>query len=342
MRVCHVNLAKGYRGGERQTELLIRELATRAEQVLLVRPNSPLVGKLSDCQNVVIQELSRPYWYSAKKYFDSVDIVHAHEAKAVKLAATSKCPFIVSRRILKTPKRNWFTRFSYKRAELIVCISSAIENVMILWDGGLDCRVVGDAHADMAADVATVEALRSKWPEQYIIGHIGALVDADKGQADLIKALQILRQKKIDARLVLVGQGPDRQWLKGLAKGLPVSFAGYVEDVADYLATFDVFAFPSRQEGMGSSILDAMHLCVPVVAAEVGGIPDIVNHQRNGILVPSGSPESLASTLAQVLVSPEMSLSLTAGARVTADKYSASNMAANYFNVYQSVLQKVA
>lgn len=340
MLVCHVNLAKGFRGGERQTEILVRELAHSGEvsQILLVRKASILGARLRGCDGVHVVELSRPRSLSARRYLKQASIVHAHEAKAVKLAASCNTPFIVTRRILKQPKTNWFSRRGYRQASRVVCISSAVKKEMQSWDGELNYPVIGDAHANMTPHRGALDGLRACWAERYVIGHVGALVDADKAQSDLVAALKLLRQHQIDACLVLVGEGPDRGALEELAVGLPVYFAGHVENVADYLASFDVFAFPSLQEGMGSSILDAMYVGVPVVASNVGGIPDIVEDGVNGILIPARQPVALSEALATLIQDAAMAEQLVEKAKKTADKFATPNMAQHYLTLYADVL----
>ena len=97
---------------------------------------------------------------------------------------------------------------------------------------------------------------------------------------------------------MLVGGGDDEAMLKSLAAGLSnVTFTGFVNNVGDYLAAFDVFVLPSNREGIGSILLDAMDRGLPVIASRVGGVPDIVHDDDNGILIEAGSVDQLRAAI---------------------------------------------
>jgi glycosyltransferase involved in cell wall biosynthesis len=146
---------------------------------------------------------------------------------------------------------------------------------------------------------------------------VGRLIER-KGVAHLIRALGAVR-KVVSARLVVIGDGPERPRLERLARerGLAeyVEFRGRVTEAAlrDAYADADVFALPSvldaRQdtEGLGVVLLEAMNYSVPVVASEIGGITDIVQHDRTGILVRPGDDDALADALTRVLSSEALS-----------------------------------
>jgi glycosyltransferase involved in cell wall biosynthesis len=100
---------------------------------------------------------------------------------------------------------------------------------------------------------------------------------------------------------VIVGDGPLREELKRKAQTLKidsfVKFLGFKENPLDYLAAFDVFCLSSKEEGLGTSLLDAMALRVPVVATNTGGIPELIENNVNGFLAEPQNPASLSEAL---------------------------------------------
>lgn len=137
----------------------------------------------------------------------------------------------------------------------------------------------------------------------FVVLGLGRLVPV-KGFDVLVAALPTLAAAVPSARLVLVGEGPERGALEAQATALGVrarlSVLGATPDVAACLAAADVLAAPSRNEGMGRVLVEAMALGLPVVGAEVGGIPAVVADGETGRLVPPGDAAALAEALIEL------------------------------------------
>src|SRR5207302_9722355 len=118
-----------------------------------------------------------------------------------------------------------------------------------------------------------------------------------------------------DARFVVVGDGPMRSKLERAARGLPFTFTGAVDDVPAQLAGFDVFALPSRFEGLCLAVIEAQAAGVPVVATPVGGIVETAVPGETGLLVPPGDAPALADAILRVLDRPEEAAAMAAEAR---------------------------
>lgn len=341
-RIVHVNLSRGFRGGERQTELLIRELDARGlRQRAVVRPDSPLRGRLEglagvDCRTATTPWLPRPRLLGG-------GLVHAHEAKAAHLAhlahRVADTPYVVTRRAWERPRDKRLNHVLYRRAAAVVAISEAVRGTLAAFDPTLAPRVVNSAADPAPADTARVAALRDRWQGGFVVGHVGALLDRHKGQRVLIEAARRLAPDIPGLRVVLLGAGPDEAPLRQLAADVPaVEFEGFVDDVGSYLAAFDVFAFPSRYEALGSSLLDAMGAGLPVVASDVDGIPELVRHDSEGLLVPPGDAGALADALLALYRAPDRRNRLGETARRRAGEFSAAAMADRYLAIYDSIL----
>ncbi len=146
---------------------------------------------------------------------------------------------------------------------------------------------------------------------------IGTLAELHptKGLDTLFKAFARLYTTHPEAVLVCIGAGQDRGRLTALAHMLRIEdrvfFAGHIQHAARLLPALDVFAFPSRSEALGYAALEAGQAGLPVVASNVGGIPEIISHDTTGLLVPPGNEEALADALARLITEPELRIRLS-------------------------------
>jgi glycosyltransferase involved in cell wall biosynthesis len=140
-------------------------------------------------------------------------------------------------------------------------------------------------------------------PDDLVIVGVGRLVPI-KGFDLLIEALPRVRAELPAARTVLVGDGPEGARLAARAEALGLGgclrFAGASGEVPAYLAAADVLAVPSRNEGMGRVLVEAMALGVPVVGTAVGGIPSVIGADECGRVVPADDVPALADALAEL------------------------------------------
>lgn len=140
-----------------------------------------------------------------------------------------------------------------------------------------------------------------------VIGTVGRLVPI-KGHEWLLKAAPLVLAEFPHATFVFLGEGPLLGQLQQVAAGLGISghvmFLGARQDVPECLAAFDLFAFPSLNEGMGRALIEAMAVGLPAVAARVGGIPDVVADGETGLLVPARDAAALADALLKLLRDP--------------------------------------
>ena len=143
--------------------------------------------------------------------------------------------------------------------------------------------------------------------EGPVIGTVGRLVPI-KGHEWLLKAAPLVLAEFPHAMFVFLGEGPLLGRLQQLEGKLGISghvmFLGARQDVPECLATFDVFAFPSLNEGMGRALIEAMAVGLPAVATRVGGIPDVVADGETGLLVPARDEAALADALLKLLRDP--------------------------------------
>jgi glycosyltransferase involved in cell wall biosynthesis len=127
----------------------------------------------------------------------------------------------------------------------------------------------------------------------------------------MLSAVASLRPKLPDCRLLIVGDGVEREGLEALAEQLgladAVTFLGQRDDIPDVLAAFDLFALSSDFEGMPLAVIEAMGAGLPVAATRVGGIPDLIDDGVQGLLVPARDAGALASAMGELLSAPDLS-----------------------------------
>ena len=165
-------------------------------------------------------------------------------------------------------------------------------------------------------------------------------LSAEKGQFDLIRAMKLLRKRKL--RLLIVGEGPDRRRLRDIARTLrladSVTFVGHQADVTPYYTLADLMVLPSHTEGSPNCLLEAMAAGLPVVATAVGGVPEIVSTENAAILVEKGNPSALAQAISQVLDDELLRAQLLTAARKTAKAYSPESYCDALLSLYGDCL----
>jgi glycosyltransferase involved in cell wall biosynthesis len=344
MRIAHLNLARGYRGGERQTELLIRGLSRDIQQILVARRDGQLASRLADMPGVQIR-LGSGNLLSAAWRARGADIVHAHEGRAVYAAylwhLVCGRPFIVTRRVNNPLGRGLLTRRAYRGAAFVACVSAQIAKIMAGYDRAIASRVIYSVGSGLRADTHNVLRLRAAHRGQFLVGHVGALDNAQKGQEHIIAAARKLAETHPDIHFFLVGGGDDEAMLKNLAKDLNnVTFTGFVHNVGDYLSIFDIFILPSNREGLGSILTDAMQFGLPVVAAAVGGVPEIVRDGENGFLIDPARPDQLMDAILRLHGDAGLRSKFGNRGREIASDFTPDRMARQYLKLYQSVLDQ--
>lgn len=328
LRVLHINTAKTWRGGERQTLFLATELARRGVKQLIVgQPGSELQtraeaaglpfralamrGELDLFAVAGLRRIAREF---------GAAILHAHTARAHGLGLLARrglpdARLVISRRVDFPARPNYFSRKKYL-SPLIARYIAISENVRrILIADGVAPERIGIAYSgvDLAEYRARPDGARIRkelglGPNELVIGNVAALV-GHKDQSTLLKAFAVLATQlpRARTRLVIVGEGELRSALEAEARALGifesgrVLFTGFRRDIYDFFGAFDIFAMSSSEEGLGTSVLDAMAHGLPVVATNAGGLPEMVDPGRGGLLSPAREPAAFAQNLATLV-----------------------------------------
>lgn len=270
-------------------------------------------------------------------------LVHVHEGRASQAAwlhhRLRRVPYLITRRVQKGPGRTAWNRRIYRDASAVVALSRAIEAALRDWLPDLPVVVIPSSASGQPADAARAASLRAAWGE-FVIGHVGALDDSHKGQLQIVALARRLAGQGVD--FVLVGSGRDEHRLHAAAGDLGnLHFAGQVQNVADYLAAFDAFIYPSRHEGLGSILLDALAAGLPVVATAVGGIPEIVRHEVNGYLCEPDDLDALEAAIVRLRDDRELRARISQANRRDAERFSATQMTRRYAALYDELAARL-
>jgi len=161
-----------------------------------------------------------------------------------------------------------------------------------------------------------------------------------KGIQYLVRAMKIVCEVLPDAKLILVGDGEERENLEHLTNSLGirdrVDFVGMIphEKIPDYLCQADIFVLPSLSEGFPLVILEAMACGLPIVATRVGGVPDIIEDGVNGYLVESGDFQKMANKIIFILENQPLKLLISKNNRIKVQMYGWENVINQLEHIY--------
>lgn len=340
LRIAHVNVTKGYRGGERQTELLIRGLAGRIEQVLVARRGEPLAERVQGLPVELRLVAGHPLGVAAA--LGGVDLVHVHEGRSVYAAYLRRlfggAPYVVTRRVDNPIRRHRLAYRAYRGAARIVAIARQVADVVRDFDPGLEVDVIYSSSSGFRVDRERAAAIRRAFGAEILVGNVAALDNGQKAQEHIIAVARRMQSTHPHVHFVLVGDGRDEAMLKAAAMDVDnLSFTGFVDNVGDYLAAFDIFILPSRREGIGSILLDAMERRLPIIATRVGGVPEIVIDGVNGLLIEPDRPDQLHDAIVRLAASAELRRRLgEQGPRIAAG-FTSDVMCSKYLALYRTI-----
>lgn len=304
MKICHVNLASGFSGGERQTLTLIKEqLRIGYELVVVANPKSSFADEIRklDCQLVLCSQF---LFAHNRRITRGCNAIHVHEGRAVYWALIQHllagCPYIITRRIDNPVKKKMLLNLAYRKAKYVVGLSTAILKEIQLRCPTAHIEKVPDSPVSYPTHEDEIKRIRAQFPAKFLIIHAAKLYD-HKGFDVTIDCARLLESTQPTLHFALLGDGPEESSLKQRAKDVGnVSFMGRQNNMGDWFCAANLLTHPSYSEGLGSVILEASKAGLPVVATKAGGIPDIIEDGVNGLLVEPGNPEALANAIARI------------------------------------------
>lgn len=214
----------------------------------------------------------------------------------------------------------------------VVAVSDAIQRFLVD-ELGFDARRVETIHNGI--DSRLPEVPKRQGNTFITVGRLAAV----KNQAMMLRAFAAVRHGWPQARLNIIGDGPERASLEALAAGLGIAscvqFMGFRDDVAEHLAQADVFLMSSHYEGISIAVLEAMRSGLPVIGTRVGGMPETVDHGRTGWLVDDNDEAGFAQAMRDALADPTRSAAAgSAGRQRQQREFSLDETARRYLRLY--------
>lgn len=189
-----------------------------------------------------------------------------------------------------------------------------------------------------AGDLKKIKVYGNK----FVIGNVSRLT-REKGQDYLIRAMGRVSKENPNALLILIGDGPDRDYFQSLIKKLRlennIKILGYIKDLESYYDSMDVFVFPSswELEGFGLVVTEAMAHRLPVISVDSGPAPEIVKNKKTGLLVPPNNSAKLAEAVLFLQKNKEVAKEMgEAGYQKTIEKYDIGSISKKFLDVFSS------
>lgn len=360
LRVLHLDSERTWRGGERQVLFLMRHQRDAGDQPILAAPPKSAILERARAAGFDVRPVPmRGTWdlHSVLRLAsilrtDRPDVVHWHAARAHALGAMAarleRAPrTVLSRRVDFPVRRTLGSRLLYSLPiDAIAAISEGVRRALVasgvpagrirVIPSGIDLQLF-----ELPFDREAVRRELGLGPGDVLAIQVAALAP-HKSQETLLDAAARLSRSAPNVTICIAGEGALRDVLlarhRALGLGDRVRFLGFREDVIPLLRAADLFVLSSYLEGLGTSVLDAMAAGLPVVATEVGGVPEIVRHEVNGLLVPARDPEALAAAIARLAQDPGARARMGAKGRERAREFGSDRTAAATRALYEELL----
>ena len=298
MFILHMDSGATMRGGQWQALYLMRGLAAAGHRIRLLAPAGSPLLQAAVAQRWDAAPLK---FAAVRRSASDVNVIHAHDARSHTLAALTSKPTVVSRRVAFPVRRGVASRWKYSRGGHYIAVSNFVRQTLI--------------EANVPSDKVTV------------------IYDGVPLNPSLPKSLDRSGVLAIDSDDPLKGKALIEQ--AAALAGVPVHFS---RDLARDLPLAAVFVYITELEGLGSAVLLAMASGAPVVASNVGGIPEIIENDVTGLLV-SNDPRAIATGIQHMLSDRTTAVRIAAMARTRVERdFSVERMVKETIRVYERVL----
>ena len=359
MKILHVETGRHLYGGPQQVIYLLDALTSRGVDSTLVCPPDSGIDSAARSAGIRVQnlfcagDLDLPFAYRLTQYLQTSkpDLVHCHSRRGADVlgglaASFADVPAVVSRRVDNTEMR-LMAALRYRPFVRIIAISDAI--AAVLRDHDIDAgriEVIRSAvDVDRFSQAPDLDAFRAEFgvpSDAFVIAAAGQLIPR-KGHRYLLEAIAGLKNRHPNTRLMIFGEGYLSNQLRAQAASLGlgdiVQFAGFRDDLDDFMGCIDIFAHPALAEGLGVATLKAAAAAVPVVGFAAGGLGEAVEHEKTGLLVEPEDVDALADAIRRIIDNPALGRKYGEAGRLKMhNEFSIDTMADKHVALYESVL----
>ncbi len=355
LRSVHVDTERAWGGGQRQVAWLTSGLARRGHEAWLLARQADRFAACAGGPGVSVVPLAPLVEWDvvaaarirALARRVGARLVVAHAAHAAMLAALATAGtdlrLVVTRRVALPLRRGPLSRWKHRRAAVVVAVSERVREVLVAGGVAPERIRVVPSGVDIARTVAPAggETLRALGldPERPIAVMVSSLIPPHKDPVTFLRAVAAARRTHPGLQGLLVGGGPllaaARRACATLGLEGAVSVAGHRDDAESLLAAATVAVLSSRDEGMGTTLLDALQFGVPVAATAAGGVREVVRDGVDGLLSPPGDAERLGAHLAHLLADDALRRRLVESGRGRVRAFSTDLMVERTLDAYR-------
>jgi glycosyltransferase involved in cell wall biosynthesis len=348
VRILQVNTEKTWRGGERQTLYTIESLISQGVDCQLMALKNSLMHQKAEVLgiHVITVESMSDTLKKLSNLKGDFDFIHAQTGKSHTQCILTKLfhqtPVVYTRRVDFVPV-GFLTRLKYRFTDKVVSISNAISSILDKSGMYSNSPIISSAVKGKELDIKRALELKKSLGIQdstKIIGLISAL-ESHKDPVTALKTIHELQKVRQDFVVLHFGNGVLFNQVSDTIKDLSLDRLyfqmGHHENVEDYFSIMDVFLMTSKEEGLGSSVLDAFNYEVSVVSTNAGGLNDLVKDR--GFLCNIGDTQCLSHGLSLALDSSKESTAYKINAKEYCDnEMGVDLMAGKYIDLYKGLI----
>ena len=357
--VIHVETGRHLYGGALQVLYLAQGLEERGVKSVLMVPRGSEIAEAAYDRWLRVEEfpyhgeadpmgLARMAWRFSRR---DVEVVHLHSRRGADTlgglaGAAARAPVVLTRRVDNRDVA-WLVGAKYALYRRVVAVSAAVRDVLV--DQGVPKEKISLVHSAVDASEWLAPRSRAALDSEFDLppgepaGAMVAQFVPRKGHRILVKALALLKSRGLTPTAVLFGRGPMRENVAVLAESVGVSdqirYAGFRDDLREWLGAFDFCVHPALKEGLGVAAMQAGAAGIPVAGGRAGGIPEIIEDDRTGILCAPGDAGALADAIARFAREPEAARAMGRRARKRIEAhFSVDAMVEGNLEVYREVV----
>ncbi len=363
IKVLQVSTERSWRGGEQQIAYLIESAVMLGVEIIVTARKESAFHHWCVEKSIKYYSLGMANGLDVQSALaiknicrrENIELLHVHSGKGLSIVYISillglKIPIIVHRRVdfeLKS-KGIALAKYNHKLVKRIICVSEAVrqivrksvqrpERVMMVYDGidfgrFTDALPTGYLHREFNID-----------PSYQLVANVAAYAP-HKDYFTFLDTAAIVLKSYPNVHFLAVGDGNLEKELRSYAGKLnithSVTFTGFRNDVPLLLREIDIFLITSSTEGLGTSIIDAMYNSLPIVATRAGGIPELIENNRNGFVEDPGNSMALAEKVIKLLQGKELAAAMGRKAHDVSLNFSKEVMAKQNVALYQEVIQQ--
>ncbi|WP_063656466.1 glycosyltransferase family 4 protein [Aliivibrio fischeri] len=344
MHICHVNLASGFSGGERQTlQLIIQQLKKGYQLTVVANPKSPFATEIKklNCKLVLASHFIKQH---KKSITINCDVIHVHEGRAIYWALIQSkrfgVPYIVTRRIDNPLKNKLLSNIAYSNANTLIGLSREIVSKIKERHPSQLVYKIPSSPVSYSVEQDNVDTIWRRFSNKFLVIQAANLLH-HKGHETTIEAAKLLQNMDSNIHIALLGDGPERKKLESLVEKYNlnnITFLGKQNRMGDWFSAADLLIHPSYSEGLGSVILEAISAKLPVIGSNAGGIPDIIDDQKSGLLVEPKDAQGLANAIYQVATNKPLRNKLIIGGQEKLSMFDIKHTSCLYHDIYQTII----